>query len=182
MGNLVTDVLSSLVTTEGEDDEKSYDVVVNPGYGANITAKHFHAPGDDSPPYATDIAVLVQVPGSEEFVVVGYVDPVNESVVSGGEKRFYSRDDKGVPIGELWIQSDGTITLNTGEDWAVQFTALQTSFNELQQKHNDLITEFLAHTHTDSVPGVTTAPIPIVAQTPSTADIDTAKVKKVRLP
>lgn len=178
MGGKITEVLSTLVTKENE--ENSYDVVVNPGFGANITAKDFHAPGDDSPPHPGDLAVLVQVPGSEDYVVVGYIDQLNESVMSRGEKRLYSRDDKGVPIGELWLESDGTIRLNTGSDWAVQFTALATAYNELQQKHNDLMTEFVAHTHPTPA-GASSPPTPINTQTPSTGDISKAKIEKVRL-
>jgi hypothetical protein len=180
MAGLIGDVIESLVVTE--NDENSEDVKVDPGGGANLTIKNSNSPGEDSPAFPTDLVVMMRVPGSEHYVAVGYIDKKNKSEALQGEKRLYARDTDGNPCSIVWLKNDGSVRLNLGTDWAVQFTALQTEFNELQQKHNDLLTEFLAHMHPTAAAGSPSVPTPINPQTPSVANIDNTKVDSVRLP
>lgn len=86
------------------------DVKADPGGGANVTAAHFAAPGDDSNPLRDDYVALLPIPRSGGDVVVGYADTLNAPKAEPGEKRIYARDaDTGAAVAEVWIKSDGSI-------------------------------------------------------------------------
>jgi hypothetical protein len=92
---------------------KVSDVKTDSGGGANITAQHFSAPGDDSHPLTTDYAVTVDVPRTGSEAAVGYVDPLNTPKALEGDKRIYARDKgTGAVVVELWLQNDGTAILS----------------------------------------------------------------------
>ena len=82
---------------------------VDPGGGANVSAYHFAAPGDDSNPLPDDAACIVDIPGRGRFASVGYADPKNAGVAARGEKRIYARDSNGAIVGYFWLKNDGTI-------------------------------------------------------------------------
>jgi hypothetical protein len=112
MANLIGDVLDFLA--KGAEEDHAVEAIVDPGGGPNLTADHFHTPGDDSPPYKGDAALMVQVPGSQNYVVIGYIDPKNPSEAGSGEKHLYARDADGAIICEIWLESDGTIRVKNG--------------------------------------------------------------------
>ena len=85
------------------------DVKCDPGGGAISTKEHSSAPGDDSFPLLTDIAISVPVPGSGKEAVVGYLDPLNEAGAESGEKRIYSRQADGTIVADVFLKNDGTI-------------------------------------------------------------------------
>jgi len=109
MDNLIGEVIEWM--REEEEGEKIENAKVDPGGGANLTSTHTQGPGEDSPPYAKDLAVMVKVPGAENYITVGYIDPVNEGTAANGEVRRYARDADGKQICELWLKSDGTILI-----------------------------------------------------------------------
>lgn len=175
----IGEVMSSLV--KEEDGEHSIESVADPGSGANMTTDHSSAPGDDSPPFASDLIVMMRVPGSENYVAVGYIDAKNKSLADHGEKRLYARDSDGNPVSIVWLKKDGSVRINNGEDWAVQFTAMKAAFDELKGTLNTIQAHYIAHTH--AVSGAATAtPLPPPLPTAATADMSGAKVEKVRLP
>jgi len=100
---------------------KVTDVKTDTGGGANITAQHFADAGDDAFPLETDYALTVDVNGSGNEAVVGYLDPINTPKATVGDKRIFARDaSTGVVVVEVWLKSDssaiisnenGTITL-----------------------------------------------------------------------
>ena len=155
------------------------DVKCDPGGGAISMKEHFSAPGDDSFPLLTDIAVSVPVPGSGKEAVVGYLDPLNEAEAESGEKRIYSREDGGAPAADIWLKNDGVAHINGSDDFAVAYNDLLTAFNQLKTDFNNLVTAYNSAVYTVSgVPsGTTSAP-----GTPSTADMTPSKVTTVRLP
>jgi hypothetical protein len=64
------------------------------------------------------------------------------------------------------------IILNSGADWAVQFSALQTAFNELQSAFN-------THSHTGVTSGGSSTG---TTSAPSVADISLSKIDTIRVP
>lgn len=88
---------------------KVSNVKVNPGGGANITAQHFSAPGDDSHPLPDDSVATMPVQRTGSEVAVGYLDPKSEQKAQPGDKRIYARDpDTGDTVVEIWLKGDGT--------------------------------------------------------------------------
>ncbi len=117
MGRIAT-ILSFIRTVTGT--AKVSDVKIDPGGGANVTAQHFSAPGDDSFPLTTDNVVTVDVERTGSEAAVGYVDPLNAPKAQEGDKRIYARDaSTGAVIAEVWIQNDGTITASNDNGSAV---------------------------------------------------------------
>lgn len=87
------------------------EVVVDLGGGELATVDHMASPGDDSLPLPGDTAALVEGPRSGDLQAVGYADTVNEGKANPGEVRRVSRNQQGVPVGQLWMMNDGTFLL-----------------------------------------------------------------------
>jgi hypothetical protein len=95
--------------------------------------------------------------------------------------------------GDVTITSDGNVTTSAtetvvqdGTDWAIQFTAMKTAFDQLKNELNALVTVYNAHIHiTTATVGM--GPPGVIAPTVSTgtsptASMDGAKITDVRLP
>jgi len=93
---------------------KISDVKADPGGGANITAEHFSAPGDDSQPMPGDYVALNADSGSGRESALGYLDPLNPPVALKGDKRIYARDADGAVIVEVWLKNTGEATTKNG--------------------------------------------------------------------
>ena len=104
MGRLAV-LLSFLRTTK--NGAQVSDVKVDPGGGANVTAEHFSAPGDDSHPLPDDYVALNGDSGTGRESAIGYLDPTNEPKALPGDKRIYARDENGVLIAEIWLKNTG---------------------------------------------------------------------------
>lgn len=128
-------------------------------------------PGIDSVPILEDQGVLISVGSDGKNVQLGvYPSPD----VAEGEIRIYARNANGDTVSEVHCKSDGTVQINDGSDYAVQFTALKTEFEKLQNAWDTFASAY--------VPGS-----PTVTGTPPTASasgsvIDNAKITTVRLP
>lgn len=85
------------------------DVTANIGGNFNVTELHTSAPGDDSQPLPGDYAALMEVAGSGQGLVVGYMDPLNVGAAGPGEKRIYARDAAGAAVNAVWLRSDGSL-------------------------------------------------------------------------
>lgn len=107
MGRLAV-LLSFLRTTK--NGAKVSDVKVNPGGGANVTAEHFSAPGDDSHPIPGDFVALNGDSGTGRESATGYLDPKNAPKALPGDKRIYARGSNGVLIVEVWLKNTGEAT------------------------------------------------------------------------
>ena len=104
-----------IVQNFGDLDVNTTDVKIDSGGGANATAKHFGAPGDDAFPLQSDYVATIPVQGSGRLAAVGYADPLNIPVAQEGDRRIYSRDPTdGTPSAQVWIKSDGTIIVDNG--------------------------------------------------------------------
>jgi len=105
---------------------------------------------------------------------------------TGGDVTVTADGDATVTAGGN-VSTDATETaLQTGTDWAVQYTALKSAFDTLKTDLNNLITAYNAHIH------ITTATIGVggpgviapttSAGTPSAADMSSSKITDVRVP
>lgn len=151
---------------------------VNPRYAENLTL--------DKVPFPDDKVMILQVGNDPNDL---HVIAVNDGVVNiseSGENRIYSYDvDKNI-LASVFLNKEAEVVVNSGEDWAVKYSTLETAYNELQEKVNALVNLYNAHIH------VTTATVglgpigvlspPASAASASSGDIAATKVEKVRLP
>lgn len=134
------------------------------------TVEWFDITGEDTAPVNGDKVVILEIARNYKIAVA--TKDLITAAVSAGERKFYSRDSNGAVQAIIYLKNDGSIELNSGSDWAVQFTALQTAFNELK-------TAFNTHLHT----GVTSGGASTGTTTiPSAADISLAKINKINVP
>jgi len=105
IGKLISFVRAVVGTT------KTSDVKFDRGGGDNRTAQHFSDPGDDSVPLPGDFSAILEQAGTGRDSAVGYVDPKNLQKSQAGDKRIYARDANGAQIVEVWLQNDGTATV-----------------------------------------------------------------------
>jgi len=107
----VTKILSFIRSTL--NGARVTDVKTDTGGGANITAQHFADPGDDSFPLLTDYAMNIDVSGSGNEAVAGYLDPINTPKATAGDKRIYARDaNSGAVVVEVWLKSDSSAIIS----------------------------------------------------------------------
>lgn len=128
----------------------------------------YSTPGIDSPPLEDDKILLVQVPGSENYVAIGNL--LIGRGAEAGETIVYSRDSSGAIQGKMYIQKDGTITFNGGEDFAVAFNGILGELQKFQTAYNP-------HTHTDPISGNTGPP-----STSFNIVGDNFKIPEIKLP
>lgn len=126
-----------------------------------------------------------------------------------GEKVIYSSDDDGVRRAQITLAQEGNleldsidndevvqssilldnngdITLNSGTDWAIQFTALKSAFDQLVSDFNSLVSVFNSHQHNYAPgPGAPVPTVPTVPPTPgssTTADMSSSKIESIKVP
>jgi len=126
--------------------------------------------GIDSNPLKDMIAIYSQSMVKGETVVIGYV---NKNQLAGiGETRLFSEDSDGVLATYLHLKNNGIIEIGGNTDFMVRYSALETAFNELQDKFNTFANAYIAGS-----PTVTGMP---VAVSPSNADISGAKIDEIK--
>ena len=149
------------------------DSVVGKAEGDNsreFEPEVYAAHGIVSRPSKKTRGVVLQI-GNLSFTIAAYTygvaPPENDGAV-----KLYGTDAGGAEQSSVLLDSDGTVTVNDGSDFAVRFSALEDAFNELKGKFN-------SHTHT----GVTTGTGSTgTTATPSTADISSAKIEEIKVP
>jgi len=170
-------------TRSTSNDTPVSDVKVDRGGGSNITAEHFSSAGDDSHPLPKDSVVVVQIDGTGNGVVVGYLDPKNSQKAEKGEKRLYSRDENGDEKAEVWLKKNGEVVLNGGTDYAVKYEELKTAYDELKDDLNSHIANWntFAAAYVPGGPTVVGLPPTADISNESTADMSGSKVELVRV-
>lgn len=161
------------------------DVKADSGTGASVLAELYGASGDDSPPLPGDSVALLDSPGAGRMNVVGSADTTNEGVAEPGEVRRYARDADGAIVATIWMQGDGTIWISNANggviemapsgDVTINGVTIDTGGNISTDGNVDaggdvaaggevtagpLAIPLSTHTHTDSIGGPTTAPLP----------------------
>lgn len=154
-----------------------------------------------------DSAVLVITIAEGFKVAIAINDGLDVTELSEGERLAYSQDEDGVRRTEILQKADGDIeirsinndevsqssitfdnageaTINDGEDWAVQFTAMKDAFDELKGDLNSLITVWnaFASAYVPGSPTATGTPPSADTADSSSADMAGAKIESIRVP
>lgn len=145
--------------------------------------------GDD---YVPSIGKVVQISttNSNENLIICTVRKADETL-KAGEKLTYSTDKDGVVKARIYLRNDGKIEIKgsevifkDGEDFAVRYTQLESEFNELKEKFNDMVQSWnlFAGAYTPGGPSTQGLPPTASTATQSAADITKTKVESIKLP
>lgn len=178
--------IESTTTTENFSGDVTGPSIIATASGSaekGETAQVFYSDGLISNPAKGTIGLRINK-GSLDIVVgsMNYQIPIPENP---GEKLLYSTDADGVIQCKLFLDTEGNFIFNDGEDFAVRYSALETAYDELKGKVNDLITAYNAHVHNfvgvgPGNPGVTVVTTSTAA--PSTGDITPSKIEEIKVP
>lgn len=120
-----------------------------------------------------DSAVVVLSLGPAWKVAIACDDRVTKTM-DKGEKEIYSLVGTTKKASIKWL-ADGVLELNGNEDFAVRFNELKTAFDQLKSDFDD-------HTHVTTAT-ISTGPAGAISPpSPSTADIDPAKIEEIKVP
>lgn len=168
------------------DDVPITDVKLDEGGEDTSTAELYQPAGFDSNPLLDDLVVAMRVPGKDRFVVVGYLDPVNEPTTEAGETRLYSRDADGNVVATVLLNIDGFVNLGIDdpENFIPRDDRLQAQLDEIKANIDDLQLAHDSHIHTTTATvgagpglGVISAPTVTTTETYDVGDTATDKVK-----
>jgi phage gp45-like len=150
------------------DDVQSVELISQNGEQTN--------PNDDS-------GVVILELGPSWKIAIATRDNVEpDSGLQRGEKIIYSLDSSNQIKAKIYLKEDGTVVLNDGTDWAVQFTEMKSAFDQLKSDFNSFISIFNAHVHPGVLSGgASTSPTATSGST-SSADMANAKVSTVQVP
>lgn len=164
-----------------ELDENGYRIikVIRMGDKDVQTGDQVTPAGVDSCPHPEENAIFADTLAMEQSLILGYM--IEDQITEPGEIRIYSTDAKGKTLTQVYVRKDATIELGMNpDDWAVKYSKLEQSFNELQGKVNALVTAFNTHTHIVDIGNITALPVAAPAQS-STADITQAKAANIKI-
>jgi hypothetical protein len=144
------------------------------------TVELMNLSGDDTHPLVGARVLFDEA--AEAWSVALSVDDLTVPQVEAGEREIYSLSGT-TKKAKVKLVKDGTIKLNDGTDWAVQFTALQLAFEQLKAELNAHILNFNTHVHSPTPVGIPPMiPPPPVPSVSAVADMSGAKVDTVRIP
>jgi len=119
------------------------------------------------------MAIFAETSNNAEPVIIGYL---NKNQIAGpGEKRIFSLQPNGELSAYIWLKNNETIELFGSEDNLVRYSALESQFNELKEKFNQLITAYNTHSH-----GNNPASPPVPQGVPSTANITLSRIDNIK--
>jgi len=132
------------------------------------TSKQVSPYGFDSNPIKNMVAIHSDTGERGKTIIVGYIN--KNQITEKGESRIFSTDENGLLKTAIHLKNDGTIEVGGNSDFMVRYSALETAFNELQQKFN-------THTHAGVTAGVGVTAIPSAL---STGDITASKIEEIK--
>jgi hypothetical protein len=139
-------------------------------FGAK-TAKEVSPFGFDSCPVEGLTAIFAETSNADESIIIGYIQA--DRLAQAGASRLFSIDPTTKELkAEIWLKTDGTITLNRGTKKAVLFEPLN---QKLTDQNNAINTELLKIQASIIALGGT------YSNTPLILDITTAKSESVFL-
>lgn len=144
------------------------------------TVELYGPAGDESRPKKDDLVIVIPLAPAWKIAIA-----VGGSIVPTmleGEKKLFSRDASGAIAAFINFLQNGNLQLNGEGDFAVRFTALETAFNELKGKYNDLVTKHNTHKHGGVTPGGGITAGPDLTGSSSAADIAPAKIEEIEVP
>ena len=141
--------------------------------------------GFDANPSKNFIAIIADTESNGNPVILGYLNPAALASLGIGDSAQYSTDSEGKLMASLILRSDGTVEILSNQDNAVRYSKLQTAYDELQKKVNDLVTAFNQHVHPTAATGPPSPPTPVpsvIPATPSAGDITASKIDEIKVP
>jgi len=126
--------------------------------------------GIDSNPVKDMVAVYANGEVKGQQVILGYLN--KEAIAEVGGSRIFSTNANGVEQIAIYLRANGTIEVGGDSDFMVRYSALETAFNELQDKFNTFANAY--------VPGSPTTVGMPPAVLPSTANITLAKINEIK--
>lgn len=153
------------------------DVKIDEGGDDNTTAELYQPSGFDGNPLPDDFVVAMRVPGKDRFVVVGYLDPINEPTTEPGETRAYSRDADGNILCAVKLTDFVNLGIDDPENFIPRDDRLQTQLDEIAANIADLQSAHDSHVHTNPEGGNVGPALPTTTKTYSVGDTATDKVK-----
>jgi len=165
IAEITTSVLKRFYGSPGDS------VSVNLESHGQDNGEYYQLPGFFCRPHDGAQGVVIDCNGNN--IVVSAHDYRLSITTDKGETLLYSYNSSGVIQGKILIDKDGNIVINDGDDFAVKFNELKTAFDQLKSDF-----DLHVHNYVDSPIGSSvTSPISI----PSTADMSSAKVDKVKI-
>ena len=137
--------------------------------------------GDDSNPVRDLIAVYAPTTDIGNPVIIGYIN--QNQIAKVGEKRIFSTDSEGNVVFAIHLKNDGTAEVGGNTDNLVRYSKLKQEFDVLNDKVNSLIAKYNTHLHpfVGLAIGVTGATaVSTSTETPSTADMSSAKIDEIK--
>lgn len=148
-------------------DNGGFSIEVDFGAGVVETCAFYENAGNNNYPLYGDEVAVSMSEGQNTIMAVFRTIPDG---LGKGEQVIYSRNADGEVQATLKATADGELILNEGDDFAVKFNELKGAFDELKNYVNALVLPV-------NIPAATAGP-PAV---PSTADMSSSKVEKVKL-
>lgn len=111
MGRVVVVADSSFVTKDGDEAAKVWEVTQASGDGDDSVLDWAVSGPIESPPLPGDYAVTVQIPGSDDEVIVGHIDPKNIGLASPGDVVIRARDADGNTVVTVRLASDESVAV-----------------------------------------------------------------------
>ncbi len=122
--------------------------------------------GIDSKPVKKDVAVCASTSNDSTTICLGYVK--NSDKTGEGELCIYATDVDGARVFEMYFKNDGSVEFGGSGDFLAKFSELKNGFDQL-------VNDFNSHIH--PTPSGPSSP----PDTPSTADIDGAKINNIEV-
>jgi len=163
-GTVVKKTMLDVEITEADD--------LRPAQLITIAGENYNPP-DESRAFMLTI-------GKAWRLCIAVDDGIEPVELEQGERELYSSDG-GERQATIRLKKDGSIVVNGGDDNAVRFSALETAFNELKDKVNEILSGLKTHTHPVAGPlaSATTPPLPIIN---SAANVSPAKIEEIFFP
>lgn len=86
------------------------DIVVQAGGNFNVTAEQYLS--IDKQPLKTDYVALIKDTGNGRYMVVGCVDPINQSITEVGEEALRGRSSGGSILCKIIAKNDGSVIID----------------------------------------------------------------------
>lgn len=145
--------------------------------------------GINSRPMIGHKVAVVDIGGGFEVGICS--DDEIDASLEDGETEIYSINGTSKAF-KILLKPNTTIIFNDGTDYAVRYTALETAFNELMNKHNDLVSftsnfvtvTYNLHNHPTAPTGAVSPPsvTGIASTDSSSADITACKIDEMLFP
>lgn len=140
--------------------------------------------GEQTNPLDDATVIILEITKNWKIAVAikDLVEPDN--TLERGEKKIYSLDSSNTIQACVRFKGDGTLILNEGTDWAIQFTEMKSAFDQLKNDFDAFVGKYNSHGHS-YFPGPLAAAIssPTTDQgSTSTADMSNAKIESVQVP